>query len=161
MKTIDILYIRYFDLKGEVMTLGGIQTYISQLTKLALKIGFQVRIFQYSDISFEKVIFDNAKVIGIPIPQNKRNSNSLYKKVLSLRDPKVEYITLFATDDIIPSQKVPNSIAIQHGIFWDKESKEKRSFLRSFLSKTIYSYRTVRRLRKVEDIVCVDNNFIC
>ena len=54
MKTIDILYIRYFDLKGEVMTLGGIQTYISQLTKLALKIGFQVRIFQYSDISFEK-----------------------------------------------------------------------------------------------------------
>ena len=29
----------------EVMTLGGIQTYISQLTKLALKIGFQVRIF--------------------------------------------------------------------------------------------------------------------
>ena len=71
MKTIDILYIRYFDLKGEVMTLGGIQTYISQLTKLALKIGFQVRIFQYSDISFEKVIFDNAKVIGIPIPKNK------------------------------------------------------------------------------------------
>lgn len=63
MKTIDILYIRYFDLKGEVMTLGGIQTYISQLTKLALKIGFQVRIFQYSDISFEKLSLITLKLL--------------------------------------------------------------------------------------------------
>lgn len=80
MKTIDILYVRFFDPKGDVMTLGGIQTYISQLTKLALKIGFRVRIFQYSDIAFEKVIFEEAKVIGINLPQNKRNANTLYKK---------------------------------------------------------------------------------
>lgn len=161
MRSIDIIYIRYFDAKGEVLTLGGIQTYITQLTKLAIKIGFQVRIFQYSDISFEKVILGTAKVIGLPIPQNKRNANSLYERVCTFRKPEEMYITLFATDDIIPSHKVPNSIAIQHGISWDKESSKKRSFLRSFLSKTIYGYRTVKRLNNVEDVVCVDNNFIC
>lgn len=161
MKAIDIIYIRYFDPKGELMTLGGIQTYISQLTKLAIKIGFQVRIFQYSEIPFEKVILGTVKVIGLPIPLKKRSANLLYKRVCSFRKPGEKHITLFATDDIIPSHKVPNSIAIQHGISWDKESTKKRSFLRSFLSKTIYSYLTVKRLNNVEEVVCVDNNFIC
>lgn len=63
MKTIDILYIRYFDLKGEVMTLGGIQTYISQLTKLALKIGFQVRIFNILTFLLKKLSLITLKLL--------------------------------------------------------------------------------------------------
>jgi len=161
MKILDIIYIRYYDSKGEKMTIGGIQTYISHLVNLTSRLNITVRIFQYADISFEKNINDKTKIIGLRIPATKRNADFLYKSVCKTRNKNFTYVTLFATDMLIPSYKVTNSIAIQHGIYWDCEGHKKRSFLRSFLSRTYEAYHIVKRLRNVEEVVCVDHNFIC
>lgn len=161
MTVLDIIYIRYYDTTGNVMTIGGIQTYITRLSHLAITMGFHVRIFQYSDIPFSKQHEYNTEIIGIPLSKKKQTADNLYKEVEKSRKNNNSYISIFATDTLIPTCKVSHSIAIQHGVFWDMEAHKRRSFLRSFASKTIEAYRTVSRLRNVEDVVCVDNNFIC
>ncbi len=161
MIVLDIIYTRYFDATGSVMTIGGIQTYITRLSHLASTIGLHVRIFQYSCVPFAKQQGSNIEIIGVPLSAKKQNPNRLYKEVEKSRKYINSYITLFATDIIIPTHKVPHSIAIQHGVFWDMESHKRRNFLRSFASRTFEAYRIVSRLHNVEDVVCVDNNFIC
>lgn len=161
MNILDIIYTRYYDETGERMTIGGIQTYITRLSHIGKRIGFHVRIFQYSAIPFTKQQDTDIEVIGVPLLPKNQTPERLYKEVLKGRGGKDSYITLFATDTLIPSYKVQHSIAIQHGVFWDKEAPKRRSFLRSFASRTIEAYRTVSRIRNVEDVVCVDNNFIC
>ncbi|MBR4949335.1 MAG: glycosyltransferase family 4 protein, partial [Clostridia bacterium] len=71
-----------------------------------------------------------------------------------------EYLTIFASDTLIPSVKVKNSIAIQHGIFWDIPKDRNESLFRSFLSKSVSAYKIVKRISNSETVVCVDNNFI-
>lgn len=161
MNTLDIIYIRYFDKAGKEMTIGGIQTYITRLSHLAAGLGLYVRIFQYADQRFVKQIAPDIEVIGVPLAPKQQTANRLYEEVLQSRNSKDSYISLFATDTLIPSHPVQHSIAIQHGIFWDMEGKKRRSFLRSFMSRTIEAYHIVKRMRNVEDVVCVDNNFIC
>lgn len=161
MNILDIIYTRYYDETGVRMTIGGIQTYITRLSHIGKRIGFHVRIFQYSAIPFTEQQDTDIEVIGVPLPPKKQTPDRLYKEVLKSRGDKDSYITLFATDTLIPSYKVQHSIAIQHGVFWDMEALKRRSFLRSFASRTIEAYRTVSRMRNVEDVVCVDNNFIC
>ncbi len=157
--TLDIIYSRYYDFNGHTVTIGGVQTYITQLACLTSEIGFDVRILQCAEHAFQKTILNNVTLIGLPVAPG--NPDRLYKAVTQTRNTIRNYISLFATDSLIPSQKVPNSIAIQHGISWDMPSNRQRSFLRSFLSKSILAYKLVKRLHNVDEVVCVDHNFIC
>ena len=45
---LDILFKRYYDEKGMAATIGGIQTYITNLAHLAVHCGWQVRILQFT-----------------------------------------------------------------------------------------------------------------
>ena len=160
-KCVDIIYNQYYDLEGKDVTIGGIQTYITNLADLAVRIGFNVRIIQYLNRDECKQIHSGIMLCGFSVPVEKRNPDVLYSKVEKSRSEKDEYLTIFATDVIIPHKKVPNSIAIQHGICWDIETDTKKSLLRSFISKSISSFQIVKRIGNVDAVVCVDNNFIC
>ena len=45
MKVLDILYVRYFKEDGSILSIGGVESYITQLGKLAVSLGIKVRVF--------------------------------------------------------------------------------------------------------------------
>lgn len=117
MKFVNINYIRYFKSDGSELNVGGVETYITNLSVLCKDMGFIVRIFQYADSYFEKELF-YAKVYGV-----KRNSKEvlkdLYNKASELNSNKEKVINIIANDSLIPQWEVPDSIVIQHGIGFD------------------------------------------
>lgn len=159
MKVIDIFYVRFLTEDGSKLSIGGIQTYISNLIKLAEKMDFGVRIFQFSSAYFERK-YENAIVFGV---KRGRNSNftKLYKYALSKRDEGNNYINIIANDSLIPRWKVPNSIVIQHGIGFDDNNNSRLPFFLTFLHRMYNSYKRVKRIQNVDQVVCVDNNYIC
>lgn len=54
MKVLDILYVRYFKEDGSILSIGGVESYITQLGKLAVSLGIKVRVFQYGTHDFYK-----------------------------------------------------------------------------------------------------------
>lgn len=159
MKTVDILYSEYYDSKGEKMTIGGIQTYITNLVSLILKIGYNVRVFQYADIDFCKEQ-GNTKIYGIKTDFNdKKKHEKLFETAQNIKTDG-EKITIIATDTMIPGKNVKNSIAIQHGICWDIPYTYKRNFIRHFIGKSLVSCKIIKNVSHVDKLVCVDYNFV-
>lgn len=158
MPIVDILFSYYYDKEGKKPQIGGIQTYILRLSELCGKLGFKTRIFQYAEKNFARELSSSVTLIGVEVGEKNKNIK-LYE--YALKDRKDDkYLTIFATDTLIPNVKVENSIAIQHGISWDIPRNRKESLFRSFLSKSVTSYKTVKRILNVDKVVCVDNNFI-
>ena len=54
MNLLDIIYVRYYKEDGSSLNIGGIESYITQLAKLASSLGTKVRVFQYGTHDFFK-----------------------------------------------------------------------------------------------------------
>ena len=143
---------------GSEYSIGGVETYIWKLSELAVSMNIEVRVFQYAEKEFTKKT-DTAIVYGV-CSKNTR-FDVLYQKALSLRHPGNVYLNIIANDILIPQWKVPDSIAIQHGIGFDVTEGRNFPLLFSFLSRTIKAYKRINRLYHVDETVCVDNNYIC
>lgn len=159
MNILDIFYVRYYKEDGSVLSIGGIESYITQLTKLAYKLGFKSRIFQFGNTEFERHE-DYATVYAV-IKRKRHDFKRLYNKALSMRDPSNNYINIIANDELIPSFKVPNSIVIQHGIGFDYITDRKIPNIVLFLYNAYCAYKRVWAMNNVEEAICVDNNYIC
>ena len=160
MKIVDIIYYRYLDPLGQNMTIGGIQTYITHLADLAVRLGCCVRIFQFADINFQKEIAPSISVHGIKI-FGKLKKDRLIASVLRSRDETNQYVTIFANADyLLPRFKVAHSIGIQHGVAWDKLDSGKRPLWLRLFKHMLFAHRLISQMKNVEEIVCVDNNFI-
>ena len=108
MNIIDILYVRYFKEDGSSMSIGGIQSYITQLSKLATSMGYKVRVFQFGTHDFYRQT-DIADVYAI-LKQGNQNGNLLIQKAAELHNKNDRWLTIIANDTLIPSFYVPNSI---------------------------------------------------
>lgn len=159
MNVVDIFYVRYFTEDGSKLAIGGVETYITQLSRLIYGLGCKVRIFQYADYDFEKEL-DYATVYGYA-DKKRKNKKYLFNKANALYKKGNKYLTIIASDIIIPNFKINNSIAIQHGIFWDSNKNRGLKLFFDFLIRQIKAYPIVKRLQNVDEVVCVDNNFIC
>lgn len=161
MTHIDIFIWRYFSFESDTFTVGGIQTYVSNLARLLSTKRFDVSIIQRND---EDITYNNGSISIIGFVTNRMNPkgtiNELYKKRLNQRVRSVKYISIIASDQYIPHIKIPNSIVIQHGISWDMIDESNISFLLSFLKKVIVSYQLIRSLSNMENVVCVDYNYV-
>ena len=157
LRHVDILYGRYLD-EDLNITIGGVQTYITDLYRLLNSMNIYVRIIQFSKVDFVHQITENTSVVGFAI-NGKFERQRLYDKSVSSRS-QGEFITIFATDIIIPSHIQEKSLAIQHGIFWDVENCEDRGWLKQLLSRAISLTKLHNRIEKVDALVCVDNNFL-
>lgn len=159
MVAINIFYVRYYTSDGSRLNIGGVETYITNLSILCYDLGYNVRIYQYADSSFEKNI-GYAIVYGV-IKKSKEIFVDLYKKsqIYNLDCDRV--VNIVANDTLIPKWKVPNSIVIQHGIGFDSCYEKKEPLFINFLKKTIKAYSIVKKMNNVDKVVCVDNNFIC
>lgn len=159
MNIVDIFYVRYFTEDGSKLAIGGVETYITQLSRLICDLGCKVRIFQYADIDFEKHL-DYATVYGYA-DKKQKNKAFLFNKAKLLYEKGNKYLTIIGSDVITPNFKVDNSIAINHGIYWDSNRNRGLKLIVDFIIRQIRAYPIVKRVQNVNEVVCVDNNFIC
>lgn len=159
MNIVDIFYVRYLTEDGNSLSIGGVESYITQLSKLAQKIGYGVRIFQYANYNFKKEL-DYATIYGFQHKGDVRDG-FLLRKANASYEKGNKYLSIIANDTLIPKFKVKNCIAIQHGIGFDSCRGKKEPLWINFLKRQVRAYSTVKCLQNVDEVVCVDNNFIC
>ena len=156
MKKIVFLYDLYYDFVNNRITIGGIQTYLSDLIKICLNLNYEVKLFQMG--SFHDV----TTLDGLTIEQiqvKPRHYDDFYKFVLSSIDKDV--VVLFGTETIVPKDlKGHKAIGIQHGIYWDKPVRGSKSLLRMYLSKAYRNYKIIQHIRSLTSLVCVDYNYV-
>lgn len=158
-----IIYYNYLNPDGEGMSIGGIQTYITNLIPVLRQCGYDVTIYQCSRKDFHKVL-DDCDIYGVAMQGNygPRVAKALLDAALPHIDLKNDLL-LYGCETCI-TQKVPcRTIAVQHGIFWDVPLTKKLSkmqYLKRYVKKCITAWKTTQRVSKVDQLVCVDNNFI-
>ena len=149
MKKVFIIYSSFFDFKNNSFVLGGIQTYIKDLASLCNELSFEPVVVQHSEKE-EEMFADGIHVFGTP-----KNLALKTKDLASEND-----IVIYATETLIKNNvHFKNSIAIQHGIFWDIPPKKKRTIIRRVLGKSRFAYGLIKKLKQVQRVVCVDYNF--
>lgn len=159
---IHIIYQNYLNPDGNEMSIGGIQTYITNLATLFLKNGYEVVIYQRSSIPFERE-WQGVTVKGFAY-NGKRNR--LPAKIF--RHFKEEILKdkndllLFGDDFFIVKIKGIKSIAVQHGIAWDipkKGTEQGMRFLKEYILKACKAWLKIKKVKNVDTLVCVDYNY--
>lgn len=158
MNLLDIIYVRYYKEDGSSLNVGGIESYITQLAKLASSLGLKTRVFQYGTHDFFKQT-DHADVYAYYKTGNYKGE-FLLKKASEMHGPDDKWLTIIANDTLIPNYHVPNSIVIQHGIGFDSCFGKKEPLLINFIKRAYRAYPIIKRMQNVDKVVCVDNNFI-
>lgn len=161
MKNVDIIYSRYLAEDNQTKTIGGVQTYITDLCEVITEMGGKVRIVQFSKNDFRCDLSENVSVAGFVVKGKTTGirSQRLYDAAVKSRDEE-NTLTIFATDTIIPPKVSGTCLAIQHGIFWDIPRNCEHSLIRQVASRAVSAYRIVKRLTNVQTVVCVDYNFL-
>lgn len=157
-KTAHIIYVNYLTPCGDKMSIGGIQTYITNLSVLLIKLGYKVSIYQKSSIPFHKV-YEDKEIYGVVTDKviGGKIGKDLFK-ICSNRINRLTDILIFGCDNYICNTKGIPFIAIQHGITWDKPENKNRTYW--MIKKFYRGWCTINRIEKANIIVCVDNNFI-
>lgn len=161
MVHIDIISRSYFSYDGRNATIGGVQTYITNLSQLLSDNYYDVTIIQRGEFDFE-VDLGFAKIVGLTTTTLKPRKliRELFLQRCTQRNKDDKYITIIASDQVLPNIRIPNSIVIQHGISWDMIDESKNPFILAYLKKVIISYQLIRSLSNVENVVCVDYNYV-
>ena len=162
-KKVHIILQNFYSKDGEELTVGGIQTYVKMLLPLIEEVGMIPVIYQASNIDFNKK-FNNINVFGVKT-NNKDNMKKIGKKIVKFikKNYNTEDIILFANDNMIVKNKFKNVIAIQHGIYWDVRNHEEFNHFFNMMYvifRAISSILRVNSFKYVNELVCVDYNFV-
>lgn len=158
---VHILYHNYLTADGSKMSIGGIQTYISELAPVFRDLGYAVSIYQGAEVEFRKEVND-CEVVGCICTNPRKKRQVLLNKCMEHFDADSD-ILLWATETL--TTKVPGnikSIAIQHGVSWDKPEQcgsKFKSFLRCCM-KAVDAIRTIRHTALASKLICVDYNYV-
>ncbi len=161
--TAHIIYFNYLKPDGRGMSIGGIQTYITNLVPVLRSEGFEVSIYQRGDSDF--VVEENgATVYGVKTenPYGKDTIRSIYEFAKTKIDAKTDLLIFGCESCAVPCGEF-RSVAIQHGISWDVpefEGCSDRSYLYQYVRKCKHAWDTVKRVSLPQTLVCVDYNFI-
>lgn len=166
MKKVHIFYTGFVSDDGTTMSLGGVQTYLINLTKVLNEIGFEVHFYKPSSMEFDTVHY-NIKMHGFKSGVIRKNSvkqtKAAFHHYKSCIDPK-EDIVLFPGDIEACKTRGIKSIALQHGIFWDIpidiQTMPLFSYLKALCRKYYGILQRLHCINKVDQWVCVDYNFM-
>lgn len=156
-----IFYRQLFDPSGEHIMVGGIETYLMDLSDVLIEKGITPTIIQSSLVDFEK------KLNGITIKGYHVKANNIYKQLyLKIKDEiSEEDLVIWGLDRA--SVKIPHkrTISIQHGIPFDYYQEErklhrilKKCGLGHFL-KRVQRSKAIKAFKNSTVQVCVDYNF--
>ena len=158
-KRIHILSDRFIKFDTGNVTVGGIQTYVKDLSEVADGLGFKVFVYDFDPK--ERVIeLEHCTVIGKNFPDTKKGCDMMAKYVYETMPDKKDLVIYDSDDRISLTPVFENSIGLQHGISWDMPDEKRRSLVRSMFGCLIRDYKTLRRLSRVKLLVCVDYNFV-
>lgn len=159
--TIHIIYSNYIANDGNGMSVGGIQTYLSNLIDLIKSKGLKVLLYQTANFDFEKDI-DGLKVYAYKIDKGESVPQKLYEKCKAHLGE--DDIIIFGTDFQIIKTDCKRVIGIQHGISWDIPNKKigngHFAYLKEFVRKTRNAWQRIKCIKNADKIVCVDYNFV-
>ncbi|MGR5410976.1 glycosyltransferase family 4 protein [Vibrio sp. PNB22_8_1] len=167
MKNAVIIYHHYFDRSGSSRTIGGVQSYIYELSKVLHNLDYQVKIIQVGSSEF-CVNDDYSQVLGVKLNKLEGRFISIIKRRLFNKAKSViesnKDIVIFGSDHFSVKTDVAKTVAIQHGIDWDLPRhfmsgiSSKSSFFAK-LTKNQKARSAVHGMRKADVKVCVDYNF--
>lgn len=154
MKQIHIIYYHYLREDAATLSVGGVQTYLYHLCKVIQELDMQPVIYQMARQAFDTE-YQGIQVRGLAV-----SKKDFSRKALGMISDGQAVI--FGTDDLIRPYH-GTSLAIQHGISWDRPKHQGKGKL--FNSLYIYhratqAHKMMRNLRMVDKTVCVDYNFI-
>lgn len=161
-----ILYNKFYDYSGVNITVGGIQTYISNLARVCMDLGMETTVYQFSGVPFDNNA-DGVAVRGVPVldkPHGKRNRH-LYDTAVRDMDVNKDII-VFAADYMSVPTDNPRHIAIQHGVSWDLpiEYMTDIAAIRYSIAARLKKWREIRMYKQIfnkcKNTVCVDYNFM-
>ncbi len=156
-----IIY-NYLTSDGTKVSIGGVQTYITHLIPLLKESHYAITIYQRSAQDFHQEYFDY-DVYGIKLENSndKAIANQLSLFAFQHIDAKQD-ILIYGTDFLITSKAPCRSIAIQHGIAWDipSDTYSNWRYFKHYVGKCKIAWETIQRISKVDQLVCVDYNFV-
>ncbi|MCI1654217.1 MAG: glycosyltransferase family 4 protein [Lachnospiraceae bacterium] len=159
--TIHIIYQNYLNREGTALSIGGIQTYISNLSDIFIKEGYGVCVHQQANKEFS-VDHNGIRIKGY---KYLGADAKVYKYLYSRAKEHIssDDLLIFGDDAFIVENKICKTIAIQHGVFWDKPERlgcSRLMFLADYLVQSYRSWKTINRIKLVDQLVCVDYNFV-
>jgi glycosyltransferase involved in cell wall biosynthesis len=169
---IFIIYHKIFDFDGNILSIGGIQTYILNLSKMLLNNGFTPVIYQLANKPW--IIEHNGiKFHGV---QKLQTKDSLKQSSRILKEIEKEYtdndLVIWANDNIAVENSAFNTLLIQHGIGFDFIPKDTKiiQFLHyvqwqplyklSRFYKLLQCRRSIQSFVKAKHKICVDYNYL-
>lgn len=158
-----IIYYNYLNHDGSERSIGGIQTYITNLIPVLKDAGFEVAIYQRGSVAFQKEA-DGATVHGVETDEPV--GAVTIERLFQYAKPKIDASTdllIFGSELMSMPCEGIRSIGIQHGISWDIVTRGKRfdsQFIYQYVRKCYHAWQTIRRVSLTKKLVCVDYNFI-
>ena len=160
---VHIIYYNYLRPDGSGMSIGGIQTYLSNLIPVFRDCGFDVTVYQRSTEAFHKDL-GGYDVFGVPHEKNHCRQTAAALLDAALPHIDMEHDLLLYGCETCVTRAVPcRTIAIQHGISWDVPhfyGCPKWRYLKHYIGKCRRAWMVCQRVAKVDQLVCVDHNFV-
>lgn len=165
MRRVHIFYTGFVTDDGERITLGGVQTYLLNLTKVFHDLGFDIHFYKPADINKDNYLSGLfVHLIRTSIP--KRFPILRIKSVFRRMKDKINKdadLVLFADDLLSCRAKGYKTISIQHGIFWDVPIPKTNNYLLFafyFIRKQVNAIQRLKHSTYSDIQVCVDYNYV-
>jgi len=155
--TTYLTYRHFYDPKTQQLMLGGIENYLLQLARLLQSEGQRCVVVQTADQDFS-ANFQGIEVVGIHCSgyRGNRKKLALFQYISDRFNDEKDSI-IFGTDSYYVKNNYRRSIAIQHGVSWDKPASGSIfGFIKSLLNHQKY----LGYIRDCHNLVCVDHNFV-
>lgn len=153
-----LIYRNFYDPEQQKIMLGGIENYLLNLARLLSSKGERCVVVQTAKQDFTHR-FENFEIVGVNCKgfHGNRKKIALFNKVKSLANPATDTV-IFGTDSYFIANDFKKSIAIQHGVSWDKPSTGHGLWhhFKRFISHQKY----LNYLKNCRNLVCVDHNFV-
>lgn len=159
MKAI-LIYDYFYSMTTDSPTIGGIQTYIQDLSLLLKRMGHEVCVFQKSENVCDTIWNDIMICSLVKRSEQQKTFERAIKRRLKTEDSNNTLI-IFMTHTMNFKLKHFVSVSIQHGIYWDLPSA-KRNFnpFIQLLIRLKHAFYTLRKMNSVPYCVFVDYNFL-
>lgn len=156
--TTYLVYRHFYDQKQQQLHLGGIENYLLQLARLLQSEGQRCVVVQSAESDFS-TLYQGIEVVGVNCRSYRGNRKklALFQYISSKFNDNTDSI-IFGTDSYYVQNNYRRSIAIQHGISWDKP-KSRGSFF-GFIKSLLNHQKYLGYIRHCRNLVCVDHNFV-
>ncbi len=162
-----IIYSNYLDRNGQERRIGGIETYLFNLSDLCRKMDIEPTVFQNANKSFERIV-DGIKIVGITTSSLKRGPLrriDFFKQAARHFDTNKDMV-IFGADRHSVRYGSDRCVSIQHGIAWDLPNRflSPRTIWHNEWMGKLYKqrerWRAIRNYTRCPNRVCVDYNFL-